>query len=314
MNRHHLHHGRGTIGSLNLLPLLACLLTFTAAPADDQPTQPAAAEGAKPLPAGLRVLNAGNSWQTEDSGPLCTAAGITGHHKVRGEKLHVWDNLLPYLERGDIDVYVYGAHPTPIESWRPNTLPLLVATGPKHNPNFRVQFQMPWLVGDGRQGVTSAEQFNDTDLDAMQAAMDGLRKAQEAWADEVNAKAGKRVLVLVPLGDAMLTVRKMIKAGKFPGVVNQSGSIAPGQTASSVLSGDIMPHQGALAGQLGRYMHFAAMYRMSPEGLDVKTDFTPEQTAALKKLAWDTISTYPYAGVAPSPGAPARSEPTPQRP
>lgn len=300
MNRHHLHHGRGTIGSLNLLPLLACLLTFTAAPADDQPTQPAAAEGAKPLPAGLRVLNAGNSWQTEDSGPLCTAAGITGHHKVRGEKLHVWDNLLPYLERGDIDVYVYGAHPTPIESWRPNTLPLLVATGPKHNPNFRVQFQMPWLVGDGRQGVTSAEQFNDTDLDAMQAAMDGLRKAQEAWADEVNAKAGRRGLILVPLGDAMLALRKMIKAGKFPGVVNHA----------EVFRGDIMPHQGALAGQLGQYMHFAALYRMSPEGLDLKTDFTPEQTAILKKLAWDTVSKYPYAGIAPPPGDPKGQAPT----
>jgi hypothetical protein len=158
---------------------------------------------------------------------------------------------------------------------------------------------MPWLCGDGR-GVKSPAEYNDTDLDELQATMDNIRKGQEAWADEVNAKAGRRGLILVPLGDAMLALRKMIKAGKFPGVVNHA----------EVFRGDIMPHQGALAGQLGQYMHFAALYRMSPEGLDLKTDFTPEQTAILKKLAWDTVSKYPYAGIAPPPGDPKGQAPT----
>jgi hypothetical protein len=37
--------------------------------------RPAVAE----KPAGLRVMSGGHSWSTEDSAPLCQAAGITGH-------------------------------------------------------------------------------------------------------------------------------------------------------------------------------------------------------------------------------------------
>jgi hypothetical protein len=283
------------------LPMLACLIVVGATGADEPARQPAATAGVQALPAGLRVQNRGNSWQTEDSGPLCTAAGITGHQRIRGENLHVPENFLSCLERGEVDAVVIG-HTDPPPSgpsdlWK--RIPSLLAAGSKTNPDFRIQVQMPWLCGDGR-GVKSPAEYNDTDLDELQATMDNIRKGQEAWADEVNAKAGRRGLILVPLGDAMLALRKMIKAGKFPGVVNHA----------EVFRGDIMPHQGALAGQLGQYMHFAALYRMSPEGLDLKTDFTPEQTAILKKLAWDTVSKYPYAGIAPPPGDPKGQAPT----
>jgi hypothetical protein len=126
----------------------------------------------------------------------------------------------------------------------------------------------------------------------MQVKMEKYRKQQEAYVDEVNAKAGKRVVFLVPLGDGMLEVRKMIAAGKFPGVTKVSGS---------VLGGDHMPHQGLLGMRLGAYMHFAALYRMSPEGLKFPgkegDGLTDEQRPILQKLAWDMVSKYPYAGI-----------------
>jgi hypothetical protein len=62
-----------------------------------------------------------------------------------------------------------------------------------------------------------------------------------------------------------------------------------------------MPHAGPLAGELAGYCNYAAVYRRSPEGLDVKDSVPAEQRAILQKLAWDTVSKYPYAGVATDP-------------
>ena len=49
-------------------------------------------------------------------------------------------------------------------------------------------------------------------------------------------------------------------------------------------------------------MHFAALYRMSPEGLLFPgkdgDGLTAEQRAILQKLAWDMVSKYPYAEIA----------------
>jgi len=49
-------------------------------------------------------------------------------------------------------------------------------------------------------------------------------------------------------------------------------------------------------------MHFAALYRMTPEGLKFPgkegDGLTDEQRPILQKLAWDMVSKYPYAGIA----------------
>jgi hypothetical protein len=141
--------------------------------------------------------------------------------------------------------------------------------------------------------VKLPEEYEQTDLAEMQVKMEKYRKEQEAYVDEVNAKAGKRVVFLVPLGDGMLEVRKMIVAGKFPGITKQR---------NSVIGGDHMPHQGHLGARLGAYMHFAALYRMSPEGLLFPgkdgDGLTAEQRAILQKIEWDMVSKYPYAGIA----------------
>jgi len=274
----------------------------------EEPKRPAVAEN----PAGLRIVEHGNSWYSENCEPLCKAAGITGHRKIPGAG--TVEKLTPFLEKGEVDAFVLGKTDIGMEKMLLSTL---MELGPKHNPNFRGVFiQMPWLVGDGRwaflgtekasrpQDVKSPEEYETTDLAEYQTKMEKYRKQQEAYVDEVNAKAGKRVVFLVPLGDGMLEVRKMIVAGKFPGVTKVSGS---------VLGGDIMPHQGPLGKRLGAYMHFAALYRMSPEGLKFpgkEGDGLPDdQRAILQKLAWDMVSKYPYAGIAKyEPSAPSKDE------
>lgn len=261
------------------------------------PNQPVAAK----KPAGLRVMSGGHSWSTENSEPLCQAAGITGHKRIKitGINSNRIEDVTPLLEKGEIDVYVWQHNSVGPEF--PKFLPTLVELGPKHNPNFRVLMQMPWLTNDGRQGVKSPEEYETTDLAEYQTKMEALRKRQETYVDEVNAKAGKRIVFLVPLGDGMLEVRKMIVAGKFPGITKQNYRDKPGDRGS-VLGGDHMPHQGLLGMRLGSYMHFAALYRMTPEGLKFPgkegDGLTDEQRPILQKLAWDIVSKYPYAGIA----------------
>ena len=276
--------------------LVGILATGTMA---EEPKRPAVAE----KPAGLRVMHGGHSWATEDSAPLCQAAGITGHKKIGNRpdlNGNVLNHVMPLLEKGEIDAYIFQY--SYVGPGALNFLPTLLELGPKHNPNFRGVFmQMPWLVHDGRQGVKLPEEYEQTDLAEMQVKMEKYRKEQEAYVDEVNAKAGKRVVFLVPLGDGMLEVRKMIVAGKFPGIIKQNYRDKPGDRGS-VLGGDLMPHQGLLGLRLGTYMHFAALYRMSPEGLKFPgkegDGLTDEQRSILQKLAWDMVSKYPYAGIA----------------
>ena len=54
-------------------------------------------------PAGLRVMNGGHSWSTENSAPLCQAAGITGHMKLNKQGLNSGriEDPTPLLEKGE---------------------------------------------------------------------------------------------------------------------------------------------------------------------------------------------------------------------
>jgi len=279
---------------------LCGFLAWTTGASAEEPKRPAVAE----KPAGLRVISGGHSWSTENSAPLCQAAGIVGHMKLNKQGLNSGriEDLTPLLEKGEIDAYVWQR--SEVGPGSPTFLPTLVELGPKHNPKFRVHIQLPWLVHDGRQGVKLPEEYEQTDLVEYQTKLEKSRKSAEDYVDAVNAKAGKRIVFLVPLADGMLEVRKMIAAGKFPGVTKVSGT---------VLGGDHMPHQGLLGMRLGAYMHFAALYRMSPEGLKFpgkEGDGLPDdQRAILQKLAWDMVSKYPYAGIAKyEPSAPSKDE------
>jgi hypothetical protein len=272
-------------------------LAWTTGVSAEEPKRPAVAE----KPVGLRVISGGHSWSTENSAPLCQAAGIAGHMKLNKQGLNSGriEDLTPLLEKGEIDVYVWQHSGVGRDS--PAFLPTLVELGPKHNPNFRVHIQLPWLVHDGRQGVKLPEEYEKTDLAEYQTKLEKSRKQAEDYVDAVNAKAGKRIVFLVPLADGMLEVRKMIVAGKFPGITKQNYRDKPGDRGS-VLGGDIMPHQGHLGMRLGAFMHFAALYRMSPEGLKFPgkegDGLTDDQRAVLQKLAWEMVSKYPYAGIA----------------
>ncbi|GDX11086.1 hypothetical protein LBMAG57_28580 [Verrucomicrobiota bacterium] len=218
------------------------------------------------------------------------AAGITDQ-KVRSSwamNTGGYGNFGALIEAGDFDVISWGR-----PGWSSGQLTDflgqgVIGKGLKGNPNFRFYVQMAWSVGDGPgHKIETKDDYDKSNLTDVKAAFDRGRKTVETLADENNRKHGRQVVLLVPVGEAVTKLRTMIVEGKVPGVKKQSEIFA-----------DSMPHPGPLAAELAAYCNYAAIYRTSPEGLRVKDGVTDEQHAILQKLAWETVSKYPYAGIA----------------
>ena len=240
-------------------------------------------------PAGLRVMFNGNSWfifVPWGVADLVKAAEIQGHKEVRAAK----PNDISLIEAGEVDVYAHGVHWWMEVPWVGGFAEKIVGMGLKANRNFRAYYHAAWLVGDARaKDIKTTADYNDSKLADVQAALDKTRKGVEAIVEKLNEKFGKRVVFLVPVGDATLKLRAMVLEGNYPGVAKQSE-----------LWSDAMPHAGVHVMALSGYCHFAAIYRTSPVGLKIDRfkELTDEQHAILQRIAWETVSKYPYAGVA----------------
>ncbi len=253
-------------------------------------------------PAGQRVFFTGHSFHMfvpPMIERLATAAGIQGH-KLAGQQgiggskvIQHWDladdkNLAKKaLVGGQVDVFTMAPHlmiPDP-------GITNFVELGLKHNPNMRFVIQgswYPWDVPDPAKKIADNALRDAMKIEDLQAAIDGWRKQMEAQVDGLNKQHGKRSVFLVPVGDAVVKLRAMIVEGKFPGITKQSQ-----------LFRDPIGHGQGHVMLLAAYCDFAAIYGISPVGLKYEErSVSPEQHAILQKIAWDTVSTYPYAGIA----------------
>jgi hypothetical protein len=258
------------------------------------------AEDAK-APAGLRVFYTGHSFHMfvpPRVEQLVKSAGIQGH-KLTGQQgiggsrvIQHWDlggvnKAKEALTTGEVDVFTMAAHVAiPDEG-----IAKFTELGLKHNPNLRLLVQASWYpfdvpTGSGR--ITNNAQRDDAKIEDLQAAVDEWRKKLEAQADELNKTHGKRAVFIVPVGDAVVKLRALIVDGKYPGVTTQSKLF---RDPIGHAQGDVMA--------LAAYCNYAAIYRVSPEGLKLEERGVDDaQHAILQKLAWETVAKYPYAGIA----------------
>ena len=253
-------------------------------------------------PAGQRVFYTGHSFhmfvppQVEQ---LVKSANIQGH-KLSGTQgiggsrvIQHWDladdknKAKPALIGGEVDVFTMAAHLAIPDQGITNFTEL----GLKHNPNLRLLVQESWYPFDVPKGaagyITNNTQRDDAKIADLQAAVDDWRKKLEAQADDLNKTHGKKAVFIVPVGDAVVKLRALVVDGKFPGVTQQSK-----------LFTDQIGHCHAHVQALASYCNYAAIYRVSPVGLKLSlTGLDEEQHAILQKLAWETASAYPYAGI-----------------
>jgi hypothetical protein len=231
---------------------------------------------------------------------LVTAAGIQGHKLVGTQGIggsrviQHWDldevknKAKPALAAGDVDVFTMAAHVAIPDDGITN----FVKLGLEHNPNMRFLVQASWYpydVPDQEKRIRDNAKRDEAKIADLQAAVDTWRKKLEAQVDDLNQKHGKKCVFITPVGDAVVKLRALVADGKYPGVTKQSA-----------LFRDPIGHGFAHIQWLATYCNFAAIYRITPEGLKLTIDGVDDaQQAILQKIAWETVSKYPYAGVAP---------------
>ena len=279
--------------------LLLFVALWTALPAIGSPR--AIADEAKSPPKGQRIFYTGHSFHMfvpRHVEAIVEAAGIKGHKLVGrqgigGSRVYQhWDlpdernRAKQALKTGKIDVFTMAAHVTMPD----RGISSFTAFGLKHNPKLRLLVQASWYPFDvpGAKRVRRNEQRDRMVIKDLQAAIDAWRKKLEAQVDSLNKKNGRKAVFIVPVGDAVVKLRAMVVAGKFPGVKRQSE-----------LFRDRIGHGLAHVQALASYCNFAAIYGVSPQRLKVRFRGVSEaQHAILQKLAWETVSGYSHAGIA----------------
>ena len=176
----------------------------------------------------------------------------------------------------------------------------------RHNPNLRVTVQEFWLPYD----VYEPHYYDPPiiphpkKIDHNAQSGPGLRKIHDryfqemdAHVREVNDKLGKRVLLVVPAGQAVIALREKIIAGQAPGLRTQED-----------LFSDSLGHPKPALQVLISYAHYAVIYRKNPTGLPVPKALTGLKLPAgetdglnrlLQQLAWDAVIHHPLSGVKP---------------
>jgi hypothetical protein len=179
------------------------------------------------------------------------------------------------------------------------------AAGVKNNPNFRLVWQSYYWPRTETRGDKKALVWKPR-----QEPPDGLR-ALEKLTDQINAKHGRKVMVISPVEEATCKLIEMVAAGKFPGITDPEELWGPWTRQT-----DPMWRPGSHLRTLFAYCNVATMYGVSPIGLN--PDFsglkfgggknapyafndlapiTEEQRKILQQIVWDTVSNYPYSGV-----------------
>ena len=266
-------------------------------------------------PAGARVGYTLILFGCEDT--VVKAAGIDMHKTLGGPYLGTWHDMkgqkgigpgrLRELERGDFDMLLLATpHCYPdAGAWAgqlglDSTPAILCAAGIKNNPNFRLVWQSYYWPRTETRGDKKALVWKPR-----QEPPDGLR-ALEKLTDQINAKHGRKVMVISPVEEAVCKVIEMVAAGKFPGITDP---------VELWVDGD-MWRPGSHLRTLFAYCNVATMYGVSPIGLnpdfsglkfggpktvpDAFNDLAPiteEQRKIVQQIVWETVSKYPYAGV-----------------
>jgi len=212
---------------------------------------------------------------------------VIQHWQVTDEK----NTAKQALIGGKVDVFTMAPHLLIPDEGITN----FVKLGLKHNPNMRFLVQASWYPfdlpapaqGQADRRIKDNAQRDNAKIEDLQAAVDGWRSQLEAQVAALNQLHGKKCVFIVPAGDAVVKLRAMVVAGEFPGVTKQSA-----------LFRDPIGHGQGPIMVLAAYCNFAAIYRISPVGhIALERSVNAEQHAILQKIAWDTVSKYPQAGV-----------------
>lgn len=192
--------------------------------------------------------------------------------------------------------------------------------GLKYNPDLKITLQEFWLpydrldcfgeksygdqakqlrnwedappaADDPKKSQFDTSHFNLPTADQIDKLYTPYFAQMNAFVEGENKKLGKEVIHVVPVGQAVAALRRMVIEGKLPEIKQQSDLFA-----------DKLGHPKAVIQALSAYCHFAVIYHRNPEGLPLlpgleKQHYSQELNLALQKLAWDAVTHHPLSGV-----------------
>jgi len=282
---------------LRIAMVAVSIAAFAALPAVGD--ERAAAEQA--APAGFRVFYTGHSFhmfvprlieQMVKSAHIANhqlvgAQGIGGSMVIQHwNKPEAENTAKAALRTGKVDVFTMAAHLAIPDAGIENFTEL----GLEHNPKIRLLVQGSWFpfdVPDFNKRIRDNAERDQMKIEDLRAAIEPWRVQLEAQVEALNKKHGRRAVFIVPVGEAVVRLREMIVAGKFPGITSQAK-----------LFRDPIGHGNGHVMALTAYCNYGVIYGRSPAGLNVdERSIDAAQHALLQQIAWDVVSQYPYAGV-----------------
>jgi hypothetical protein len=196
------------------------------------------------------------------------------------------------LRAGTVDVLTLS----PFQEMPDKGITNFTNLGIEHNAKLRVFVQASWPAFDSLSipGHANVQQQRNTmnveSLRALQLAQNSTwRKILEEQIHALNTAIGRPVVELIPVNDAVFTLRERIVAGTVPGLSQQTD-----------LFKDNIGHPTSPLALLVTYCHFSAIYDKSPIGLPVPASIAEnphaaELTTVLQTVAWETVTTYKKA-------------------
>jgi hypothetical protein len=263
--------------------------------------------GQQPVDRGQRVFTCGHSFHVFVPGILADMAKGAGikNHKMAGlssiggsRVIQHWNvadeknKAKKALRDGKVDVLTLSPIHLPDEG-----IERFAKLALEHNPKVRVTVQEFWLPFDLHDGHTKRPKKVDHDAPtAAQLKKEHQRyfQSMDGHVRNLNKKFKQEVLLVVPVGQAVIALREKIIDGKAPGLKKQSD-----------LFTDAIGHPRLPLQALVAYCHFAVIYRRTPVGLPVpavlkkakKPQWGEKLNRLLQELAWDAVTHHPLSGV-----------------
>ena len=261
-------------------------------------------------PAGQRVFVCAHSFMIYTAKllpPMAEAAGIAhvnaGQQMIGGSRvIQHWDlpeeknRAKAALRESKVDVLTLSPNalmPDP-------GIDHFTKLGLEKNPTLRVLVQASWPTREGTSGQSfTNESRNAATIASLRAQRDAHRSAWlvnlEAQVRTLNTTVGRTAVFLVPVSDAVYSLREKIAEGQAPGLTKQTD-----------LFRDDLGHPHPPLAVLVTYCHFAAIYGRSPVGLPVPASLKDLPQAdslnrLLQQLAWDAVTAHPLSGVHATP-------------
>src|SRR6478736_954340 len=264
-----------------------------------------------PISTGQRVFTAGNSFHAWFIAPilqdLAAGAGIKGHEivgvsKIGGSRaIQHWDvpeeknEAKAALRAGRVDVLTLACMLQPDEG-----IEKFATLARAHNPEVRVVLQEFWIPWDKFewpfQGKESEVNFDAATTNSLETLHQPYFKTMDEYVVALNARLGKPVVFVAPVGQTVVALRERIMAGQAPGIGKQSE-----------LFTDKLGHPQPPIEALSAYCNFAVIYRRSPVGLPMPAVLAKASdlkwrneklNRVLQEIAWDAVSRHPLSGLA----------------